>query len=282
MINRNRGELMKRLLIILLIYSIFVSESAFGVEPFYDLLPIDSEITLLPWEKVDEVIPRKAIFTMIDVESGASFQVQRRAGSKHADIQPLTKEDTHVLEGIYEEWSWKRRAVIVLYEGRTIAASMNGMPHGAGALDNGFNGHFCLHFLNSTTHKTPTPDPAHHLMIMKASGQLDHYLVNQTPVELVDSLMLAINNTDTSIIKKVLSEKITKKDLKALKRLSFSKWNVTKTSDKPFEQLLQTKVEVYIKNAGVITTTVEIKAKKNPVSNRWELEIPDVIKIAKH
>ncbi|MFP3470719.1 hypothetical protein R0J90_11820, partial [Micrococcus sp. SIMBA_144] len=90
---------MKRLLIFsLLLCSMVVSESTFAVEPFYDLLPINSEITLLPWEKVDEVIPRKAIFTMIDVESGASFQVQRRAGSKHADIQPLTKEDTRVLK----------------------------------------------------------------------------------------------------------------------------------------------------------------------------------------
>ncbi|MCA0990029.1 hypothetical protein [Pseudalkalibacillus hwajinpoensis] len=274
---------MKRLLVLILLFcSIFVSESAYGVEPFYDLLPINSEITLLPWEKVDEVLPRKAIFTMIDVESGASFQVQRRAGSKHADIQPLTKEDTRVLKEIYGEWSWKRRAVIVLYEGRTIAASMNGMPHGAGALDNGFNGHFCLHFLNSTTHKTPTPDPAHHLMIMKASGQLDHFLLHQTPDELVDSLMLAINNTDASILKKILTKNVTKTDLKSLSRLSFTKWNVTKSTDKPFEQLLQTKVEVYIKNAGVITTTVEITAKKNPISNRWELEIPSLLKIANH
>jgi hypothetical protein len=274
---------MKRLLFFsMLLCSIFISESTFAVEPFYDLLPIDSEITLLPWEKVDEVIPRKAIFTMIDVESGASFQVQRRAGSKHADIQPLTKEDTRVLKGIYEEWSWKRRAVIVLYEGRTIAASMNGMPHGAGALDNGFNGHFCLHFLNSTTHKTPTPDPAHHLMIMKASGQLDHFLMNQTPDELVDSLMLAINNTDTSILKKTLSKNITKTDLKALSRLSFTKWKVTKSTEKTFAQLIHTNVEVYIKDAGVITTSVEITAKKNPITNRWELEIPNLLTIANH
>ena len=42
----------------------------------------------------------------------------------------------------------KRRAIIVLIdENQIIAASMYGrMPHGAGALQNGFPGHFCVHF----------------------------------------------------------------------------------------------------------------------------------------
>ena len=51
------------------------------------------------------------------------------------------------MKEIYGEWSWERRAIIVVVGGRRIAASMAGMPHGAGLIkDNDFPGHFCVHF----------------------------------------------------------------------------------------------------------------------------------------
>lgn len=274
---------MKRLFILLFIlFALSFSDRTYAVEPFYDLIPIDYKVAPVPWRKVDKLIPRKAIFTVIDVESGLSFKVQRRAGSHHADIQPLTKEDTDIFKKIYKEWSWKRRAVIVLHEGRTIAGSMNGMPHGAGALDNGFNGHFCLHFLNSTTHKTPTPDPAHQLMILKAAGKLDEYVTTSTPEELVETMMLAINNSDTSILRKVLSKNLTAHDYDSLTRLTVSKWTVNVSNTSPYIQHLQVKVEVYIKDTGVIHTSINLTAKKNPISDGWELEIPSLLKIANH
>ncbi|WP_273850230.1 hypothetical protein [Guptibacillus spartinae] len=274
---------MKRVFIFpTIIFIFYFSESIFAIEPFYDLVPIDSEIALLPWEKVDKVIPRKAIFTITDIESGQTFRVQRRAGSHHADIQPLTKEDTEILKDIYKEWSWKRRAVIVLHKGRTIAASMNGMPHGAGALDNGFNGHFCLHFLNSTTHKTPTPDPAHQLMILKAAGKLDEGIMSATPEQLVEIMMLAINNSDTTVLRKVLSKNLTSQDYDSLSRLTVTKWTVHRSATTPHVHHLQAKVEVYIIDTGVIHTTIKLTATKNPISNRWELESPSLLKIANH
>ncbi|MGG1684857.1 hypothetical protein [Pseudalkalibacillus sp. NRS-1564] len=271
---------MKRLFTcFILLCTLVIPTRAIAAEPFDHLLPIDSEIKLLPWEKANELLPRKSIFTMIDIESGTSFQVQRRAGSKHADIQPLTSKDTKVLKAIYQEWSWKRRAVIVLYEGKMIAASMNGMPHGAGALDNGFNGHFCLHFLNSTTHRTPTPDPAHHLMILKAGGQLDRYLMKRTPEQLVDVLMLAINNTDASLLRRIVSTPLSENELIDLSRLSFTKWKVIKTDQA--EQQVKTRVEIYIKDAGVITTTIDFAARQDPITNKWQLEIPKLLEISK-
>lgn len=52
------------------------------------------------------------------------------------------------------EYSWKERAVIVEVDGRKIAASMASMPHDVSYIkDNNFNGHFDLHFKNSTRHK---------------------------------------------------------------------------------------------------------------------------------
>ena len=52
-----------------------------------------------------------------------------------------------------DQWSWKRRAIIVLVKDQMIATSMHGMPHGTGALQNDFPGHFCVYFFGSITHR---------------------------------------------------------------------------------------------------------------------------------
>ncbi|TKD71842.1 hypothetical protein [Pseudalkalibacillus hwajinpoensis] len=245
------------------------------------VLPLDEEVKLINWEKVSEMIPRKAIFTIVDVESGKSFQVQRRAGSRHADIQPLTNKDTKVMKEIYPEWSWKRRAAIAVVDGQMIAASMNGMPHGAGALDNGFNGHFCLHFLNSTTHGSPSPDPAHNLMVLKAAGKIDEYLSKQNPSELVDSLMIAINNTDTTVLRKIVPHE--QVDLQALSGIHITNWKVIKNKRSKknlFLNEVEAKVEIYIEESGTITTVINLPAKRDPLSSRWRVDISALLRIA--
>jgi hypothetical protein len=163
-------------------------------------------VEILPWETVKELIPNKSYFTIIDVQTGLSFDVQRRAGSKHADVQPLTREDTKVMKKIYRgTWSWDRRAILVQYKDRLIPGSMNGMPHGAGALQNGFPGHFCVHFYGSTTHKTPTPDFAHKLMILRAGGELNRYVYRMDPYESLHILEVAINQHDGDLLALILS-----------------------------------------------------------------------------
>ena len=129
---------------------------------------------LLTWEEASLVLPKYSSFTVLDVESGLSFEGQRRAGSHHADVQPLTKTDSATLKSIYGgKWSWDRRAVLVKLNGRTLAASMHGMPHGGdGIPGNDFNGHFCIHFLGSVTHGSRSVDPAHQVMVHRAAGLL--------------------------------------------------------------------------------------------------------------
>ena len=93
------------------------------------------QIDMLPWEKVYGILPKYSKFTVLDVETGKMFKVQRRAGSRHADVQPLTSKDTKIMKEIYGgKWSWKRRAIIVIHQDQWIAASMHGMPHGAGCI----------------------------------------------------------------------------------------------------------------------------------------------------
>jgi len=157
----------------------------------------------LAWPEVKGIFPRYARATITDYETGKSFRVQRRAGSGHADVQPLTAGDTAVMQDIYQgKWSWRRRAVIVtLDNGARIAASMAGMPHGSGAIrGNRFNGHFCLHFRDSRTHGSAQVDPAHQMMIWKAAGVLDNRLAAMPPTELVTAFFTALNQGDATIV----------------------------------------------------------------------------------
>jgi hypothetical protein len=128
---------------------------------------------LLVWEKADKIFPMYATARITDIYTGASFNVQRREGCCHVDAQPLTAEDTAVMKKIYGgRWSWERKGIIVEVPGYRIAASMAGMPHGAGKIDdNNFPGHFCIHFLGSTIHNGGM-DIRHHREILKAAGKL--------------------------------------------------------------------------------------------------------------
>lgn len=151
----------------------------------------------LPWTEAQKILARMDIATVQDFETGLRFQVQRRGGTYHADVQPLSRADTAVMKQIYGGvWSWDRRAVIVTVDDISIAASMNGMPHGQGALTNGFPGHFCLHFLGSITHASRSQDLGHHLMIKKAAAEIWGVARVATPEEQVRNIASALNQKD--------------------------------------------------------------------------------------
>jgi len=159
------------------------------------------KIEKLPWEQVNQKLPRYSKFIVEDLESGKKFKVQRRAGSRHADVQPLTSKDTKIMKAIYDgKWSWKRRAIIVHAEKNKIAASMHGMPHGAGALKNNFPGHFCIHFYGSTTHRTNFMDLSHKLMILKSAGELEHFLAKSNPYDLANAYLAGLKQQDQKIV----------------------------------------------------------------------------------
>ncbi|MCM3628631.1 hypothetical protein M3194_14805 [Paenibacillus glycanilyticus] len=158
---------------------------------------------LLDWQEAEKLFSRKAIFVIKDMETGLSFRVQRRAGHDHADVQPVTKADTEIMKQIYNKgWTWDRKAVIAEKDGKQIAASMNGMPHGGdGIPENGFSGHFCVHFLNSSTHKSDAPDLPHQLMVHKAAGMLRPYFADSSPYRLGQSLIEALHHEDPEMVR---------------------------------------------------------------------------------
>jgi hypothetical protein len=151
----------------------------------------------LYWEEASRVVPRMGVAAIQDLESGRFFNVQRRGGTYHADVQPLTRDDTAVMKEIYGgAWSWDRRAIILHAGEVSIAASMNGMPHGQGALTNNFPGHFCIHFLGSRTHGSRNVDLGHMLMIHKAAGTIWQEAREATPEQQVRNFVAAFNQKD--------------------------------------------------------------------------------------
>ena len=118
----------------------------------------------LDWFKEGpQTIPKGAVFTVKDCKTGKTFQCKRWSGANHCDTMPLTKQDTAIMKSLYGgKWSWRRRSILVLYNGHVYAASMNGMPHGTTTIkNNNFPGHFCIHFYGSKTHGTKRVDPTH-------------------------------------------------------------------------------------------------------------------------
>nr|WP_245350040.1 hypothetical protein [Cytobacillus eiseniae] len=211
-------------------------------------------IEMLQWETANKLLPKYSKFTVMDVETGNKFQVQRRAGSNHADVQPLTNIDTKIMKDIYDgKWSWKRRAIIVIHEDRWIAASMHGMPHGAGALKNNFPGHFCIHFYGSTTHRTNFMDLSHKLMILKAAGNLEAYVANADPYEMISAYIAGLKQQDSLIISAISLQDIKwNKYLQRIENIRLTRMSVLPVEDLEGELSLEVPVEVemQIKNSG--------------------------------
>ena len=134
-----------------------------------DLTPLTKNgVSMTPWATVNTIFTRGSIAKVTHLDTGLTFYVYRHGGSNHADSEPLTAADTAIMKRIYGSWSWTRESIIVETNGKKFAASMNGMPHGQYTIKNkNFNGHFCIHFLNSRTHGTNRVDPEHQAAIRR-------------------------------------------------------------------------------------------------------------------
>ncbi len=131
------------------------------------------KIVEMDWYKTNVsslVYKRGGTAKIIDCRTGTVINIRRVGGSNHMDVEPLNAEDTAKLKKIYGgSWSWHRRPVILVADGKYIAASINGMPHGAEISEsNNFDGQFCLHTTNSKTHGTDRVDSGHQNCIEEA------------------------------------------------------------------------------------------------------------------
>ena len=131
---------------------------------------IQGGVKLTPWNEAKYIYSVGEICTVTDVKTGISWKEERMGGWYHADSEPLTAEDSAKMKEAYGgSWSWDRRAVWVTVGDETMAASINGMPHlGSTIGGNNFNGHHCIHFLNSKVHETSAECPRHQAMVQYA------------------------------------------------------------------------------------------------------------------
>ena len=138
---------------------------------------------LADWNDSDiqKIFYKGCVATVTDVKTGVSFQVKRWSGGSHADVEPLTAADTAAICRIYgvsdasqitEKKNYQRRSILVTVAGHSYAASMYGVPHNADEgntiKNNNYNGQFCIHFTNSSTHGTKKVDSDHQKAIQTA------------------------------------------------------------------------------------------------------------------
>ncbi len=142
-----------------------------------DAIKADKENNTYVTERLDwfkegyKTFPSKAIIKVKDVKTGLIFNAKVMYGSNHLDAEPLTAADTAILLKINGgvDFSWRRRAMLVQYNGHVYAASIYSEPHGDQTIyDNNFDGQFCLHFYGSKTHGTDVVDSAHQSCVAEA------------------------------------------------------------------------------------------------------------------
>lgn len=134
-----------------------------------DFYKLKGHVVLLDWFKGgSDWLAKGARFTVTDVRTGKSFRARRFGGWYHADCEPITTYDTSIMKSL-EGFSWNRRPIWITYNGKTVAASMHTMPHMVNPTpSNGFDGHFCIHLLNSKVHETSAACPRHQACVREA------------------------------------------------------------------------------------------------------------------
>ncbi|MCL2201958.1 MAG: SH3 domain-containing protein [Oscillospiraceae bacterium] len=108
-------------------------------------------VELLTMAQVRPLLRTNVDVPLTDVRTGRQFNIRIFSMGGHADVETSTRADTDIKFSIRGgRWSWAARPVWVHLGDRTIAASINGMPHDVDFIaGNGMNGHLCLHFHNT-------------------------------------------------------------------------------------------------------------------------------------
>ena len=129
-------------------------------------------------------IARGASIKLTDLTTGKSLNVHVQSTGNHIDAEPLTSADTTTLCEIYgvsspNSISYKRRPMMITTSAGQFLCSIYGQPHGAQDItNNGYDGQFCLHFVNSRTHGTNRVDTDHQNAINSAESIVKNIKVN--------------------------------------------------------------------------------------------------------
>ena len=113
--------------------------------------PAASQIKLLHWfNDIKPTLKNGQVLLVYDPSSGLAWSLKLLSLGRHADAEPLTKEDNDIMYAAFgNQNTWNQKAVWVrLPSGTWTLGSTHDMPHLSGNIkDNGFDGHLCVHFL---------------------------------------------------------------------------------------------------------------------------------------
>lgn len=129
-------------------------------------------------------IAKGSSIKLTDLTTGKSLNVHVQSTGNHIDAEPLTSADTTTLCEIYgvsspNSISYKRRPMMITTSAGQFLCSIYGQPHGAQDItNNGYDGQFCLHFVNSRTHGTNRVDTDHQNAINSAEAIVKNIKVN--------------------------------------------------------------------------------------------------------
>lgn len=126
----------------------------------------------LDWSEVDAIFPVGTRCQLIDLTTSMTFRIERTGGTNHAEVAPVSAEDAAVFLELFDGTpNWSKRAVAVSVDGRRVAASLQGMPHGEkSVMGSGLTGSCCLYFSGSRSDIFNLPDAEHQKTVIKATA----------------------------------------------------------------------------------------------------------------
>ncbi|MBQ7868474.1 MAG: hypothetical protein IJ354_10060, partial [Clostridia bacterium] len=113
--------------------------------------PSGSDVKLLHWfNEVKPSLKTGQNIIAYEPQSGISFTLYVMSRGRHADVEPLTAEDTaKMMKAWNNEVTWTPKTVYIkLPDGRWSLATMHNVAHGSQVISgNDFDGQNCVHFL---------------------------------------------------------------------------------------------------------------------------------------
>lgn len=135
-------------------------------------VPSVSELKLLHWyTDVKPVLRGKKSIYVYDPASGYSFTLHLYSLGRHADVEPMTAQDTANMMAAFggkAYWEPVKFVYVKLPNGVWTVATMHNVAHGGQSIkDNNFNGQNCIHFLRDMDECTKN-DPSYGVKNQKA------------------------------------------------------------------------------------------------------------------
>ena len=144
-------------------------------------IPIGSGVTeaaaptgeLVDWSEVSGLLVQNVAYKITDLNTGASWSMIFTSGDSHAEMECATAADAAAYMAAFGgAYNYSKRSVLVEIGSRSVAASLQGWPHGEDNVRaNDMDGHACLYFNGSLSHVAGLPDVEHQNLVYKAAGR---------------------------------------------------------------------------------------------------------------